>query len=166
MGNDTIQEQAALNNKLKQAMYSHDYAGARRLVGKGADPNTRNGWGSPFIYWCAEKSQIDLIDFALEKGADINAPNKSGETALHKAANLGIVNVIEHLIDRGADINHKNIYETTPLFVAARSNQPEAVKALLARGADPSIRNHNGVSALQKAEEKGHHAIVALLTNP
>jgi ankyrin repeat protein len=163
LGDDNIQKQAKLNNELKQAMYSHDYAEARRLVDKGADPNTTNGWGSPFIYWCAEKGRIDLIDFALEKGADVNAANKSGETALHKAAQLGIVNVINHLIDSGANINHKNIYDTTPLFVAARSDQPEAVKTLLARGADPSIRNYNGVSAAQKAKEKGHDAIVTLL---
>jgi ankyrin repeat protein len=163
LGDDNIQKQAKLNNELKQAMYSHDYAEARRLVDKGADPNTTNGWGSPFIHWCAEKGRIDLIDFALEKGADVNAVNKSGETALHKAAQLGIVNVINHLIDSGANINHKNIYDTTPLFVAARSDQPEAVKTLLARGADPSIRNYNGVSAAQKAKEKGHDAIVTLL---
>ena len=74
--------------------------------------------GSPFIYWCAEKGRIDLIDFALEKGADINAANKSGETALHKAAYLGIVKIIDHLIDRGANINHKNIYDTTPPFLS------------------------------------------------
>jgi ankyrin repeat protein len=163
MGDDKIRKQATLNDELKQAMYSHDYTKARRLVDKGADPNTTNGWGSPFICWCAEKGRIDLIDFALGKGADVNASNKSGETALHKAAHVGKVDIIEHLIDRGANINHQNVYATTPLFVAARSDQPEAVKTLLARGADPSIRNHKGVSAAQKAKEKGHNEIVALL---
>lgn len=163
MGDDSIHNQAKLNDELKQAMYSHDYAEAQRLIAKGADPNTKSGWGSPFIYWCAEKGRKDLIDFALERGADINATTTSGETALHKAAHVGKVDIIDHLIDRGANINHKNVYATTPLFVAARSDQPEAVKKLLARGADPLIRNHNGVSAAQKAKEKGHNAIVALL---
>lgn len=163
MGDDNIRKQATLNDELKQAMYSHDYAEARRLITKGADPNTKSGWGSPFIYWCAEKGHKDLIDFALEKGADINATTKSGETALHKAAHVGKVEIIDHLIDRGANINHQNVYATTPLFVAARSDQPEAVKTLLSRGADPSIRNHKGVSAAQKAKEKGHNEIVALI---
>ena len=98
-------------------MYARDYDKAKRLIDRGADPNTKNGWGSPFIYWCSESSRIDLIDFAIEKGGDINATNKNGETALHKVAQLGRVGMIDPLLERGADINHKNIYDTTPLFV-------------------------------------------------
>jgi uncharacterized protein len=163
MEHDNIPSQEELNNKLRQAMFSHDYAGARRLVEKGADPNTTSGWGSPFIYWCSEKGKIDLIDIALEKGADINAANKSGETALHRAAYVGKVDIIDHLIDNGANVNQKNIYDATPLFVAVIRDQPEAVQKLLARGADPSIKNHDGLTAAQKAKENGHYAIVALL---
>jgi ankyrin repeat protein len=163
VGNQNTLQQAELDNKLRYAMYTLDYAEARRLVDRGADPNTLNGWGNPFIYWCAEKGKIDLIDFALEKGADINATNKHGETALHKAAYIGKVNIVDHLIDRGANVNQKNIYDATPLFVAVLENQLEAVKKLLCRGADPSIKNNNGVSAAQKAEESGNVEIAALL---
>lgn len=153
-----------LSIKLKQAMFNHDYTQARCLVEKGADPNTTNNWGAPFIYWCAEKGKIDLIDCALEKGADIEATNKSGETALHRAAFVGNVEVIDHLIDKGANANKKNIYDATPLFVAVLRDQLEAVQKLLSRGADPSIGNREGVSAVEMAQEKGHAAIAALLT--
>ena len=160
MGNGNI---LTLNDKLRRATYSHDYAEARRLVNIGADPNTLSAWGSPFIYWCAEKGKIDLIDLALEKGTDINATNKNGETALHKAAYIGKVNIIDHLIDRGANVNQKTIYDATPLFVAVIGNQPESVNKLLCRGADPSIKDHNGVSAVQKAKEIENDEIAALL---
>jgi ankyrin repeat protein len=160
MGNGNI---LTLNDKLRRAMYSHDYAEARRLVDSGADPNTLSGWGSPFVYWCAEKGKIDLIDFALEKGADINATNKNGETALHKAAYIGKVEIIDHLVDRGANLNQKTIYDATPLFVAVLGKQPESVKKLLCRGADPSIKDRNGVSAVQKAIEIENDEIAALL---
>jgi ankyrin repeat protein len=156
-------EQRQLNIELRQAMYSRDYTKAKRLMEKGADPNTRNGWGSPFIYWCVENGQKELIDFALEKGGDIDAVNKNGETALHKAAFLGRVAMIDHLLDRGAAIDHGNIYRTTPLFVAARSDQPEAVKKLLERGADPAIKTHRGVTAAEIAHEKGYAEVVGLL---
>ncbi len=156
-------EQESLNIELRQAMYARDYERSKRLIKKGADPNTKNGWGSPFIYWCCENSRIDLIDLALENGGDINAVNKNGETALHKIVQLGRPRMIDPLLDRGADINHKNIYGTTPLFVAARSNQFEAVKKLLSRGGDPTIRNHKGITAAQKAEEKGYDEIAVLL---
>ncbi len=163
MSNEKYLEQERLNTELKQAMYSRDYDKARRLIDRGADPNTKNGWGSPFIYWCSENNRIDLIDFAIEKGGDINATNKNGETAMHKVAQLGSVEMIDPLLERGADINHKNIYDTTPLFVAALSNQFEMAKKLLSRGADPAIPNHNGITAAQKAEEKGYDEITALL---
>jgi ankyrin repeat protein len=163
MDADKTEEQKQLNIDLRQAMYSRDYAKAKRLIAAGADPNTRNGWGSPFIYWCAENSQVELIDFALEHGGDIDAVDKNGETALHKVAKLGRVAMIDHLLDRGAAINHGNIYKTTPLFVAARSNQPEAVKKLVDRGADPSIKTHKGVTAAEFAQEKGYVEVVELL---
>lgn len=163
MDDDSILNQAELNNKLVKAMFTHDYTKARLLVDKGADPNTASGWGSPFIYWCAEKGKIDLIDFALEKGANIDATNKSGETALHRAAYVGKIDVIDHLINRGANINHKTIHDATPLFVAVLRDQLEAVRKLLSRGADPSIRNYYGISAAEKAKEIGHDAIAALL---
>ena len=163
MENDDTLKQADLDNKLRRAMYNHSYTEARRLVDNGADPNTINGWGSSFIYWCAEKGKIDLIDFALEKGADINLENESGETALHRAAYVGKVDIIDHLIDRGANMNQKNIYDATPLFVAVIRDQLEAVKKLLSRGADAFIKNHDGLSAAQKAKEQGHDAIAALL---
>ncbi len=155
--------QEELNSKLKQAMFNHDYTQARLLVDQGADPNTTNGWGAPFIYWCAEKGKTDLIDIALEKGADINGTNKSGETALHRAAYVGKAEVIDHLVDRGADINRGTIYNATPLFIAVLREQQLAVQRLLARGADPSICNSSGVSAAEKAVELGHDAITTLL---
>lgn len=162
MGNTTISDREKLDNDLRRAMYSRDYAKAGRLLEIGADPNTKNGWGSPFVYWCAENGKTDLIDIALEKGADIDATNKHGETALHKVAQLGRIDTIHYLVDRGANIDHRNIYDTTPLFVAARSDQPEAVRTLLSRGADPAIATHTGVLPAQIAEEKGYDAVVAL----
>ncbi|MEJ2202268.1 MAG: ankyrin repeat domain-containing protein, partial [Desulfuromonadaceae bacterium] len=120
------------------------------------------GWRTPFIYWCAEKGKIDLIELALEKGADIHATNKSGETALHRAAFVGKVDIIDFLLDQGARINQKNMYDATPLFVAVLRNQLEAVKKLLACGADPSIRNHEGLSPADQAREKGCPEMEAL----
>jgi ankyrin repeat protein len=160
-----IHKQEDLDIKLKHAMFTHDYRQARHLVDQGADPNTTNSWGAPFIYWCAEKGKTDLIDLALEKGADVHATNKTGETALHRAAFVGKVEIIDHLMDRGADVDKQNIHGATPLFVAALRDQLEAVKKLLSRGADPSIRNRNGVSAAEIAKEKGHDAIAALLAD-
>ena len=163
MGQESSELQEELNAKLKHAMFTHDYVQARGLIEEGADPNTTNGWGAPFIYWCAEKGRIDLIDIALEKGADIHAVNKSGETALHRAAFVGKVDVIDHLIDRGADVNLGSLYQATPLFVAVYREQFEAAKALLSRGADPTIKNSSGVSAAEKAQEIGPDAVAALL---
>jgi len=163
LGDADMLESEELGNKLKKAMFNHDYTRARLLLEQGADPNTVSGWGSPFIYWCAEKGKNDLIDLALEKGADINATNKSGETALHRAAYVGKVDVIDHLIDRGANINHLTIHDATPLFIAVLRDQLESVRKLLSRGADPSVRNQHGVSAVELARESGHAEIAALL---
>lgn len=163
MDNQYPSAKERLNTELKRAMYARDYDKTRLLIDRGANPNTQNGWGSPFIYWCSENGRIDLIDLALEKGGDINAVNRNGETALHKIAQLGRWKMVDPLIDRGADINYKNMYDATPLFFAVLRNYPEVVKKLLARGADPNIANHKGLTPAQKAEEKGNHEIIALL---
>jgi ankyrin repeat protein len=163
MSDVSILKQEELNNKLRHAMYNHNYDYTRLLIDEGADPNTTNMWGTPYIYWCSEKGRLDLIEFALENGADIHATNKIGETALHRAAWVGKIDVIDYLLDRGADINQKSAHHATPLFLAAFRDQPLSVEKLLSRGADPSIKNRDGVSAAETAIEKGHDTIVAML---
>jgi len=162
METDNSQQQMSLDFRLKHAMYTHDYDEVRILVSMGADPNTKNGWGSPLIFWCAEKGRLDLIDYVWDNGADIEAVNKSGATALHRVSFLGKVDIIEGLICRGANVNQKNMYDATPLFIAANHGQKEAVKAFLKLGADPSIRHYNGLTACEKAKENGFDHIVCL----
>ena len=54
------------------------------LIGKGADPNAKNEFGSTALIWSA--TDIAKVRLLLEHGADANAATKRERTALLIAA--------------------------------------------------------------------------------
>ncbi len=91
---------------------------------------------------------VKMCRMLIEKDADVN---KSGWTPLHYAATNGHLDVMRLLLDENAYIDAASPNGTTPLMMAARYGTPEAVKLLLEAGADATLRNVQGLSALDFA---------------
>ena len=68
------------------------------------------------------------------------------------------------LIDRGVDVSAVNNDGFTALHTASYCNSLESVLSLTASGADTAMVSGSGKTALDLAREKGHTAIVDLLT--
>lgn len=90
----------------------------------------------------------DLCRLLIAKGA---AVNKTGWTALHYASTRGHLEIIRLLLDKYAYIDAESPNGTTPLMMAAFYGTPSAVKLLLESGADPSLKNIQGLSAIDFA---------------
>ena len=136
----------------------------------------------------AEKGAIDQVKEALKRGANINAKDKKGDTALHKATQNRHPDVERFLLENGADRAAENALELTALHfskayapqdiegllqqkrainemlrIFAEKGSIDRVKELLEQGANIDAKDENKNTALHKATQNQHPAIVQLL---
>ena len=142
----------------------------RFLLSRGADPNANTTSGSSrtlelAAYWAS----IPLLTALLDAGAELKF-----RSALPNAAAEGRIDAVLYLLERGAVVDeipdNSDILENmlavgvkNALCRAAWKGQAAVVKLLLERGADASVRDTNGKSALELAEEGGHSSCVDIL---
>lgn len=93
--------------------------------------------------------EVSLCRLLIMRDADVNKP---GWTALHYAATNAHLEVLQLLLDHHAYIDAESPNRTTPLMMAAHYGTASAVKLLLEAGADPSLKNMQGLSALDFAQ--------------
>jgi uncharacterized protein len=108
----------------------------------------RNAHDESPLMFAALKGFLPLVKKLVNNDADVNKP---GWTPLHYAATGGHVPVIEFLLDESAYIDAESPNGTTPLMMAAMYGSPEAVKALIHAGADLTLKNQQGMTALDFA---------------
>ena len=121
------------------------------------DVNKLNANGESALMVAALKGQQDVAEKLIRKGADVN---KTGWTPLHYAASGAQIEIIKMLLDNNAYIDAESPNQTTPLMMAAMYGTSSAVKLLLHEGADPSLKNQQGLTALQFAQRSNQSASV------
>ena len=108
----------------------------------------------------ALNGQIDIARKLIARDADVN---KTGWTPLHYAATHGHLDVMRLLLENYAYIDAESPNKTTPLMMAASYGTPEAVKLLLEAGADPSLKNMQGLSAIDFAQRASRADVAELI---
>lgn len=108
----------------------------------------RNASDESPLMLAALKGFLPLVKKLVANDADVNKP---GWTPLHYAATGGHVPVVQFLLDESAYIDAESPNGTTPLMMAAMYGSPEAVKVLIQSGADLTLKNQQGLSALDFA---------------
>ena len=91
---------------------------------------------------------LEIINLLAKAGADPNARDTHGDTALMLAS--GEPDVIRVLVRMGAAVNWQNLSGQTALM---SSINPEGTKVLLEAGADPYLKDREGKTALDLAED-------------
>ncbi len=103
----------------------------------------------------------------LRSGFDVNFMDDVGQTLLNWAAAFGTLEMVEYLLEHGADVNRG--LKSSSLHYAACFGRPNIVKLLLQYGADPDLRDEDGHTPLEKAQERGdewHRQVIETLENP
>lgn len=124
--------------------------------------NALSAQGESPLMLASIKGQLELAEKMLKKGADVN---KTGWTPLHYAATTGQVNIIRLLLENHAYIDAESPNGSTPLMMASMYGTTAAVTLLLEEGADPLLRNQQGLTALQFAQQASRPDAAELLTN-
>ncbi|MDM5331594.1 ankyrin repeat domain-containing protein [Neobacillus sp. CF12] len=151
------------------ATYNNDAETAKILIDAGADVNIQDDMeNNPFLYAGAE-GYVEILKLTIKAGADPSITNRYGGTALIPASEHGYVDVIKELItNTDIDINHINDLGWTALLEAIILNngdekQQQTVQLLIDYGADVNIPDHNNVTPLQHARDKGLKEIENIL---
>ncbi|MGE7903317.1 ankyrin repeat domain-containing protein [Peribacillus sp. NPDC094092] len=151
------------------ATYNNDIETAKVLIKAGADVNILDDMkNNPFLYAGAE-GYIEILKLTIEAGTDPTITNRYGGTALIPASEHGYVDVIKELLTKtDIDVNHVNNLGWTALMEAIVLNdgggkQQQAIQLLIEHGADVNITDHNNITPLQHAREKGFKEIEQIL---
>jgi ankyrin repeat protein len=130
---------------------------AEALLDHGADVNIPasepahdKGW-SPLLE--ASIFLPELMKLLVEKGASVNATDSGNNTALFWAACGKDQEILKLLVAKGANVNMKDSIDQTPLIHAASCGAPENVIVLLAAGADKYLKEYDGKTAADLAQE-------------
>ena len=130
-----------------------DPAVVNSLLEGGADPNARNRFGLPPLFYVLNNPSVDVVEALLNAGADPNYADILGSTHLHYAmhgCNATSVGVVEALLNAGADPNVRNIAGLTPLDLADRCENKNEINALF----NKPERDNNAESELDAARDR------------
>lgn len=99
-----------------------------------------------------------------ERRPSVDLEVADGFTALIKACSLNRIYATQSLLDRGATVNKQNRFGKVALHYAAAVGSYECVRMLLERGADMNIKDCNGQSSYDLANEMGFTRIMQLIS--
>ena len=150
------------------ATHHNHIAVAQWLISQGANVNAQDAISdSPYLL-AGARGRIEILRLTLAAGADLKSINRYGGTALIPAAHSGHVSVVKEMLKTKVDVDHVNRLGWTALLEAiilgdGGSDHTEIVRLLLAHGANPHLGDHQGVTPLAHARQRGQTKIVAAL---
>lgn len=112
---------------------------------------SRNAQGESPLMIAAIKGQLEPAKRLIQRRAEVN---KTGWTPLHYAASRAepdSVDMVRLMLQHHAYIDAESPNKSTPLMLAAHYGHPDVVRLLLEEGADPSLRNEQGLTAVDFA---------------
>ncbi|HYW57294.1 MAG TPA: ankyrin repeat domain-containing protein [Polaromonas sp.] len=125
------------------------------------DVNKLNAKGESALMIAALRGHQDIVVKLVKKDADVN---KTGWTPLHYAASSGHIEIMSFLLENHAYIDAESPNKTTPLMMAAQYSNAAAVKFLLEAGADATLKNQQGLTAIQFAQRASRTDSIELIT--
>ncbi|MBO7127108.1 ankyrin repeat domain-containing protein [bacterium] len=125
--------------------------GDRELITKKSTSKKENGTEveKPSL----EEKRLEMTKLLLENGADVKAVDEDNWTALLWASWTGMPTVVDALVKAGSDVNALDAKKQSPLMVAAQRGNEKVVEILINAGADATLKNADGKSAEDLANE-------------
>lgn len=132
------------------------------LLGRGANINIQDEYKTTPLLMAANLGKCEMVEFLLQNGADTNIQDIDGMTPLMYTLTvdypIGTPNYDRYLriayilLSNHADVEYKNNEGMTALMMASQNGNIQAVNALLYNRANPFIRNYDGQTAYDLAQ--------------
>ena len=162
-------EQAALDERLRQAAWANEMQRAEQLIARGADVNATDDTEQSAYLIATSEGYLDLLRLTLANGADIDAKDRFDGTGLIRAAERGHHPVVELLLEEGIERDHVNRLGYQAIHEAVwlgedTARYAQTIRSLAEGGAQldrPSVRE--GLTPLQMAEQRGYERLEGVL---
>ena len=151
------------NGQLLIAANTGNVEDMRRLLGAGADIESKDNSGETPLSRAAENGHLNVVQFLVnEASADVESKDVYQRIPLSYAAEYGHLEVAEFLVneaDPKADVESKSDSRRTPLSYAASNGELKVVKFLINEtGADITSKNEEGKTALDVARREAQES--------
>jgi ankyrin repeat protein len=156
-----------VESALMESAFNGDLETVQQLVAAGISVSVRDLEERTPLMWSAFNGHTPVVSFLLDQGAEVDAQDNHNRTALMYASTGPFKETVDLLLINGADTNIQGTQEGfTALMNAAAEGELDVVRVLLINGANPELKDQDGDTAEDFAEQKGHTAVVSLLKNP
>lgn len=163
------EQQAALDERLREAAWDDDVPLARRLVAQGADVNAKDETEQSAYLIATSEGHLDLLRLTLQNGAEVDDKDSWNGTGLIRAAERGHGLVVGELLRAGIDRDHVNrigyqaiheaiwLGEDTPSYATT-------VRVLAAGGVQLDVTSPSaGLTPLEMAVERSYRGLERIL---
>lgn len=120
------------------------------LVGRGADPNLRDGRGFAPLFRALTERSLKAVRCLLCLGANPNVRDRSSDTVLIRAAQVSSVGIVRLLVATGADVDARGGYGGTALIAAAVRGRRDVLRALLGLGANAEMQDNTVMDHIER----------------
>ena len=135
------------------------------------DLKKTNKYGYTLLHEATAKGHRALIRLMVAKGIDINIQANDGTSVLHYPSHLGYANTVKNLLALGinpnltATLKYPGLYwnQSTPLHVASKRGHIKLIKLLFENRADITLKDGDGLTALDLARKFKREKVVAYL---
>lgn len=154
-------DQAALNQKLRDAAWKGDVDTAAALIKQGADINAKDHTIQSAYLIAASEGHLDFLRLALDNGAEVSDLDSWDGTALIRAAERGHADVVGQLVQAKINLDHVNTIGYQAIHEAiwlgsGDQRYVDTVRVLAASGATLDRESANErLTPLQMAMDRG-----------
>ena len=152
------------NYPIHEACEWHRPEMVKMLIKAKADLNVQNDCNETPLIISINENDNESARILIESGADLNMKNYAGNTALHlvSCSKTSKLDLLGHLIVYGAKIDVINAKKETPLHLAVKAGNFKAAELLLECGAKTQMKDENGKTAEEIAQDTRNHNILSL----
>jgi ankyrin repeat protein len=142
---------------LFDALLTEDLTLLTELLEAGCDVNAQDEEGRTALIQATIYNNVEVVEILIHNKAQVNTRDFfGGNAALHFAAQNYYLEIVQILLKNKAEIDIQDINGNTPLYKAVLnfSGNGAVIQQLLLHGADRHLKNHQGVSPLELANNR------------
>ena len=133
---------------------------------KGVDVNKPTHDARTYLFWAANKGNVDVVEYLISKGAKVNMEDSHGMTPISFAASAGQPNtkLYDAFIKAGADVKQKN-QEGASLLLLAIANDKDLVLTnyFISKGLSLNDKDAAGNTAFNYVAKTGNIELMKTL---